>query len=101
MDPISEVHTWDENATKAHARNAKVVNALFCTLSETEYTSASRYSMAQEIWQLLEGTSQVKESKISLLTSQNETFKMEGEIINTKYNRFNDFIVGFQNHGKN
>lgn len=60
--------------------------------------------MAQEICQLLQvthkGTSQVKESKISLLTSVDEAFKMEGETTNTIYNRFNDIIASLQNLNK-
>lgn len=74
MDPTSERHAWDDKAKKA-------MNALFCALSDIKYTRVSRCLMAQEISQLIEvtheGTSQVKESKINLLTSQYEAFKME------------------------
>lgn len=48
-----------------------------------------------------EGTSQVKNSKISVLTSQYEAFKMEdGESINAMYNQFNDILVEMQNLGQ-
>lgn len=42
----------------------------------------------------------MKESKISLLTSVDEAFKMEGETTNTISNRFNDIIASLQNLNK-
>lgn len=69
-------------------------------LSETKYTiqDVSWSRNLEAPWSYDEGTSQVKESKISVLAFQYEAFKMEeGETINTMYNRFNNIIVGLQN----
>lgn len=82
------------------------MNELFYSLCEIEYTWVFRSILAQEIWKFLqvthEGTSQVKDSKISLLTLQFEVFKLaNGESINVTYNRFNDIVVAVQNLSKN
>lgn len=55
----------------------------------------------KEIWGLYEvtheGTSQVKESKISLLIHKYEVFNMEeNKTINAMCNRFNDIILGLK-----
>lgn len=62
------------------------MNALYCALNKTEFNTT-----AKEIYDLVEitheGTSQVKESKINLLTHKYEVFKMEeNETINNMYN---------------
>lgn len=82
------------------------MNELFYSLCEIEYTWVFRSILAQEIWKFLQvthkGTSQVKDSKISLLTLQFEVFKLEnGESINVTYNRFNDIVAAVQNLSKN
>ena len=56
---------------------------------------------APEIWQTLEityeGTSQVKENKISLMVHKYELFKMEKEeTIQEIFDRFNDIINGLK-----
>ena len=62
-------------------------------------------STAKEIWDKLEvtyeGTSRVKESKINLLVTQYEVFKMvESEIINQMYSRFTNIINSLKALGK-
>lgn len=53
------------------------------------------------IWITHEGTTQIKESQISLLTHRYAVFKMdENETINAMYNRFNDIFVGLKGIGK-
>lgn len=101
MDCRTKRGSWDEKEKKAHSLNAKATNTLFCSLCETEYTRLSRCTLAQEIWELLQvtynGTSQVKNSKISFFTSQYEAFKIEdGESINVMCNRFIDIVVALQ-----
>ena len=61
--------------------------------------------MAKEIWDKLEvtyeGTSRVKESKINLLVTQYEVFKMvESESINEMYSRFTNIINSLKALGK-
>lgn len=50
-------------------------------------------------WSDHEGTSQVKESKISLFTYKYEVFRMESETINAMYNYFNDIIISLKDLG--
>ena len=62
-------------------------------------------STAKKIWDKLEvtyeGTSKVKESKINLLVTQYEVFKMdEPEIIIQMYFRFTNIINGLKALGK-
>lgn len=81
------------------------MNTLYCALNETELYKVSLCTTIKEIWDLIEvtceGTFEVKEYKISLLTHKYEVFKMEeSEPINDMYNRFNDIIVGFKELGK-
>lgn len=81
MDLKTNKGSQDEKAKKVHSLNVKAMNTLFCSSCEIEYTSVSRCTSAQEIWELLtvthEDTSQVKKSKISLLTLQCKAFKDE------------------------
>lgn len=91
MDPKIDRGSWDEKAKKIHSLNVKAMNVLVYSLSETKYIRVSWCTSAQYIWVLLqvthEGTSLVKYSKISLLTSQYEAFKIkDGESINSIYN---------------
>ncbi|XVF19046.1 hypothetical protein REPUB_Repub11eG0076700 [Reevesia pubescens] len=52
--------------------NFKAINTLYCALNLAEFNRISTYKNAKEIWDKLkvthEGTSQVKESKITLLS---------------------------------
>lgn len=59
---------------------------------------------AKKIWDLLEviheGTTQVKEFKISILTHKYELFKIEeNETINDMYDRFNDIVEDLKGLG--
>src|SRR3954467_11867339 len=75
--------------------NAKAMNALFWALERNEFNRVSNCQTAHEIWHILEvtyeGTSRVKESKISVLVHQFELFTMnEGKSIKDMYTRFTD-----------
>ena len=71
---------WSESKVKRVQVNFKAINTLHCALNPTEFNRISTCKMAKEIWDKLkvthEGTSQVKESKIALLSNQYEMFKM-------------------------
>ena len=72
---------WDINEKKLYTLNAKAMNAIICALDKIEYNRVSGCTVAKEIWHTLEvtheGTSQVKESRMSLLCQEYENFKME------------------------
>ena len=64
----------------------KAKKLFICSIGPDEFNRVSACESAKEIWDFLdtahEGTEQVKESTIYMLTSQYENFKMrEGETI--------------------
>ncbi|EOY19014.1 Uncharacterized protein TCM_043614 [Theobroma cacao] len=84
---------WTEAETKKVQINFKTINTLHCALTPTEFNKVSSCIAAKQVWEKLkiihEGTSQVKESKIALLTHNYEMFKMEpGEDITSMLDRF-------------
>src|SRR5436190_8595777 len=85
--------------------NAKAMNALFCALERNEFNKVSNCQTAHEIWHILEvtheGTSRVKESKISVLVHKFELFTMnQGESIKDMYTRFIDITNSLIGLGK-
>ena len=69
-----------ETEVKKVQVNFKAINTLPCALNLTEFNRISTCTTVKEIWDKLkithEGTSQVKESNIGLLSNQYEMFKM-------------------------
>jgi len=75
--------------------DSKAMNALFCAMEKNEFNRVSTASNAHEIWHILEvtheGTSKVKETKISVLVHRFELFKMKDkETIAEMFTRFTD-----------
>ena len=72
---------WSETEVKKVQVNFKIINILHCALNPTEFNRISTCTTVKEIWDKLkithERTSQVKESKITLLSNQYEMFKMQ------------------------
>ena len=72
---------WSESEVKRMQVNFKAINTLHCALNPTEFNLISTCKTVKEIWDKLkvthEGTSQVKESKIALLSNQYEMLKMQ------------------------
>jgi len=68
---------------KTYEINAKVVNALFGSLSKLEFVKFVNLNIAKEIWnkiiQSYEGDSQVKHAKLQTLRIQYETLKMHSD----------------------
>ncbi|EOY31818.1 Uncharacterized protein TCM_039050 [Theobroma cacao] len=84
---------WTGTETRKVQVNFKAINTLHCALTPTEFNKVSRCTIAKQVWEKLriihEGTSQVKESKIALLTHNYEMFKMEPiEDITSMFDRF-------------
>ena len=71
---------WTNGEVKKIEINFKAINTLHCALNPTKFNRISMCKIAKEIWDKLrvthEGTTQVKESKIALLSNQYEMFKM-------------------------
>ena len=80
------------------AKNYKAINLLYCGLSTDEFNRISSCRSAKEIWDKLvvtyEGTSQVKETKISIFLRQYELFKMiPDESVKVMFTRFTEIII--------
>ena len=72
---------WINAEVKKIEINLKAINTLHCALNPTEFNRISTYKIVKEIWDKLrvthEGTTQVKESKITLFSNQYKIFKMQ------------------------
>ncbi|KAH9698219.1 hypothetical protein KPL71_023937 [Citrus sinensis] len=96
---------WNELEKRKVSLNSKAINALFCALDKKEFHRVSSCESANEIWHKLEvvyeGTNQVKESKISRYTRQDELFQMEqNESVYSMYTRFTDIVNTLGTLGK-
>ncbi|KAK5825810.1 hypothetical protein PVK06_020676 [Gossypium arboreum] len=96
---------WNEECRRSIQLNAKTMHTLFCALGLKEYNRVSSYSNAKQIWDKLEvthqGISQVKKSKVGILTLTYETFKMKPkEYIKAMYNQFTIITNGLNSCGK-
>ncbi|WRX29159.1 hypothetical protein QQP08_021646 [Theobroma cacao] len=96
---------WTEAETKKVQVNFKAINRLHCTLTPTKFNKVSSCKTAKQVWEKLriihEGTSQVKESKIAILTHSYEMFKMErGEDITSMFDRFTNITNKLSQLGK-
>ncbi|KAA3470233.1 zf-CCHC domain-containing protein/UBN2 domain-containing protein [Gossypium australe] len=81
------------------------MHTLFCALGLKKYSKVSSCFNANEIWDKIkvthECTSQVKKSKVRILTLNYETFKMKpGEDIKVMFDRFTTIINGLKSYGK-
>ena len=85
-------HKYDEDDIKKIEKGYKVKKLFVCGIGHDEFNRVSICETAKKIWDCLktshEGTEQVKESKIDMLTSQYENFKMrEGETIHEMFKK--------------
>ena len=88
---------WTELEIKKVQVNFKTINTLHCALNPTKFNRISTCKTAKEIWDKLEvtheGTSQVKESKIALLSNQYKMFKMQAnESITSWFDRYTTIV---------
>src|SRR3954463_2049190 len=103
--PTTPVGQWTNEEKKSMQTNAKAMNALFCALERNEFNRVSNCQTAHEIWHIMEvtheGTTRVKESKISVLLHKFELFSMnDGESIKDMYTRFTDITNSLIGLGK-
>ncbi|XVE98737.1 hypothetical protein REPUB_Repub03eG0133800 [Reevesia pubescens] len=85
--------------------NFKAIYTLHCALNLVEFNRISTCNNAKKIWDKLkvtyEGTSKVKESKITLLSHQYEMFKMQpGEDMTAMFDRFTNIANKLKQLGK-
>ncbi|XP_070054604.1 uncharacterized protein [Nicotiana tomentosiformis] len=82
---------------KAIEKNFRAKKIPVCGIGPDEYNRISACQSAKEIWEALqtahEGTTQVKQSKINMLTTEYELFKMkDDESIQDMHTRFTSII---------
>ena len=79
--PTTEVSTWTDAQKTAASNNAKTMNVLYCSLDKNEFSRIMMCKTAYDIGKMLqvthEGTSKVKQTKISILNNQFHSFKMK------------------------
>ena len=96
---------WNADQKKAYQINQKARHYLICAITPQEYEKCGECATAKEIWDSLvlsyEGSSQVRETKASMLVSQYELFKMEfDESIENRFGRFQTLCHGLKALGK-
>ncbi|XP_069144523.1 spindle pole body component 110-like [Solanum lycopersicum] len=96
---------YDEADMKKIEKGFKAKTFLVCGIGPDEYNRVSACESAKEIWDCLktahEGTEQVKESKIDILTSRYENFKIkEGETIHDMFTMFYSITNELQSLGE-
>ena len=85
--------------------NHKAMNTLLCSLTEKEFSRVQLCENVKEVWDSLrntyEGTNQVKETKVTILTYEYEMFRMkEGEAVGEMFERFTKVIGGLKALGQ-
>ncbi|XP_069148737.1 uncharacterized protein [Solanum lycopersicum] len=96
---------YDDADRKKIEKGFKAKTLLVCGIGPDEYNRVSACESAKEIWDCLlaahEGTEQVKESKIDMLTSRYENFKMkEGETIHDMFTKFSSITNELRSLGE-
>ena len=103
--PEAAKSTWDKAALAASNANSKALNAIFYGVSPDEFHRVSHITVAKEAWEILEttyeGTKKMKDTKLQMLTTQFEEFKMsEDESFDSFYSKLNEVVVGKFNLGE-
>ncbi|XP_075099362.1 uncharacterized protein LOC142176174 [Nicotiana tabacum] len=91
---IKEFNVTDRKAVEKNFRAKKI---FICDIGPDEYNRISACQSAKEIWEALQtkhdGTTQVKQTKIDMLTSEYEFFRMkDDESIQDMHTRFTSII---------
>ena len=97
--------SWNVDQKIKYQLNLKAKHYLMCAISRAEHDKVHSCENAKEIWDTLalahEGSSQVKESKISILVHQYELFKMaDHETIVQMFGRFQTITNNLRSLGK-
>ncbi|RCU35065.1 hypothetical protein DVA81_18140, partial [Acinetobacter baumannii] len=96
---------WNADERRKVELNTKALTCMYCALDPNIFNQISGCESAKEVWDKLqvtyEGTTQVKRSKISILTHEYELFFMKPEeTISQMSARFNGIINGLKVGGK-
>ena len=85
--------------------NSKALNAIFCGVSPDEFHRNSHVTISKEAWQILEmtyeGTKNVKDTKLQMLTTRFKELKMsEDDSFDSFYRKLNEVVIGKFNLGE-
>ena len=88
---------WDDATIIAENFNSRVLNALFCGVTNEEFKKISSIEVAKEAWTILEitykGTKAIKTLKLQRLTSSFEEIRIEeDETFNEFYAKLKDIM---------
>ena len=83
---------WSDAEKRTSNLHAKAKNAIICAVAPKEFKKISKCTTAKEMWEKLqitfEGTKQVRQTRINMLTEEYELFRMEeGENIESMFER--------------
>ena len=89
---------WDKVALALANVNSKAINAIFCGVSPDEFHRISHVKTAKEAQKILEttyvGTKKVKDTKLQMLTTRFEEFKMgDDEAFDFFYGKLNEIVI--------
>ena len=93
--------TWTKDQIAKGTLNWSALNMMQCAVHPKEFSRVSTCSTAKEMWDKLEliyeGTSEVRETKVSMLVSEYEMFKMKtDETISDMFARFMLIVNGLK-----
>ena len=75
--------TWNREQIRQSTINYSTMNIMQCAIHPNKFSRISTCSSAKEMWDKLEliyeGTSKVKETKVNLLITEYEMFKMKSD----------------------
>ncbi|MQL69235.1 hypothetical protein Taro_001524 [Colocasia esculenta] len=96
---------WTKEQIKKSTLNWSAMNMMQCAIHPKEYSRVSSCKSVKEMWDKLqliyEGTSEVRETKASILVSEFEMFRMKGgETISEMFARFIFIVNGLRGLGK-
>ncbi|VFQ94919.1 unnamed protein product [Cuscuta campestris] len=96
---------YDEADFKNAQLNSTAINFLYCAVNANDYQKISRCQTANQMWNKLmityEGTPQVRDTKIDLLTHEYELFSMkENELVEDMFGRFSNIVNDLDMLGK-
>ena len=103
--PTTAKFEWDKAATALANANSKAINAIFCGVFTGKFHRISHVKTAKEAWTILEatyeGTKNVKDIKLRMLTTRFEEVKMsDDESFDSSYGRLNEKVIAKLNLGE-
>ena len=103
--PTTAKSEWDKVALALANANSKAINTIFCGVSIDEFHKISYVKNAKEAWTILEttyeGTKNVKDIKLQMLTTRFEELKMsDDELFDSFYGKLNKIVIAKLNLGE-